>query len=337
MNNNPAKDRLEVLPAYFWRYNPYTLERNSWKAQDRDKRKIKVQHIETDYLSPDTAEEIIAALSLLENWMGEAGIARGDGGSADPPEVPDPELPARGMERHDRGTVVLKPRKGRLAYREMLRYYALKTVAAHAAGHPALNFQDLREELGPIDPEDRVRDWVNLGGQIVPAFRADALRRDIREGRADRWAAVHRSYDDMAAQYPLDKLKHAWAVLYLLWGPERPGLPHPCRDIAAFQAALGELLAIQRRLCGRIYQCRAKDYGDPFRRITYRNEEEMREVAGDPEQNFFIRLSREKLARFESLMGTLLYRLKQPGGPQPPGGGIAEAEPPQRLRTQPSG
>jgi hypothetical protein len=74
VSNNVRKDRLEVMPAYFWMYNLYALERNSWKATDRDKRVVKVQHIETDYLAPDTAEEIIAALARMEGWFEAAGI-----------------------------------------------------------------------------------------------------------------------------------------------------------------------------------------------------------------------------------------------------------------------
>ncbi|GHT75881.1 hypothetical protein FACS1894124_7750 [Spirochaetia bacterium] len=75
VNNNVKKDRLEVMPAYFWMYNLYALERNSWKAANRDKRRIRVQHIEMNYLAPDTAEEIMSALTLMETWMQAAGIS----------------------------------------------------------------------------------------------------------------------------------------------------------------------------------------------------------------------------------------------------------------------
>ncbi|MDR0323565.1 MAG: DUF4954 family protein, partial [Treponema sp.] len=59
VNNNVHKNRLEILPAYYWLHNLYALERNSWKVKNRDRRKIKIQRIENDYLAPDTAEEII--------------------------------------------------------------------------------------------------------------------------------------------------------------------------------------------------------------------------------------------------------------------------------------
>ena len=69
---NPQANHLEVMPAYYWMYNMYALERNSWKYQTRDKRFYKTQHIVTDYLAPDTATEIIKAMQLLEEWTGKA-------------------------------------------------------------------------------------------------------------------------------------------------------------------------------------------------------------------------------------------------------------------------
>ncbi|HCC70909.1 MAG TPA: DUF4954 domain-containing protein, partial [Bacteroidales bacterium] len=54
LNNNVSKDRLEVMPAFWWLYNMYALARNSWKFQTRDKRVNKVQNIEFETFAPDT-------------------------------------------------------------------------------------------------------------------------------------------------------------------------------------------------------------------------------------------------------------------------------------------
>jgi hypothetical protein len=206
VSNNILKDRLEVMPAYFWMYNLFALERNAWKSARRDKRKIKIQHIEMDYLAPDTAEEIIAAAGMLETLLAEAGLPEEEGAE---PHVA--ELPIRGLERNKRGTVILKPRKALAAYRRMLRFYAVKTLALFLDSRRDLKFADLPAALG--GPENRVRDWVNIGGQIVPAFRVDNLRAEIREGAVNTWEAVHSAYDQWSAEYPLDKARHAWAVL----------------------------------------------------------------------------------------------------------------------------
>lgn len=63
--------RRVVMPAYWWMYNLYALERNSYKYRKRDKRKVIRQQIETDYLAPDTVNEIFfAACDLLCEWWG---------------------------------------------------------------------------------------------------------------------------------------------------------------------------------------------------------------------------------------------------------------------------
>ena len=74
LSDDPARDRLVVMPAYWWLHNMYALARNTWKFQSRDKRKTKVQHIEFDCLAPDTVEEIFDALELLELWTAKAHL-----------------------------------------------------------------------------------------------------------------------------------------------------------------------------------------------------------------------------------------------------------------------
>jgi NDP-sugar pyrophosphorylase family protein len=330
VNNNTALDRLEVMPAYFWLYNLYALERNSWKAENRDKRKIKVQRIESDYLAPDTAEEIIAAIGKIDLFLGDAGLSvQGSGISAasdaapeeSDPEYdyesrPDDEIAAPGLERHNRQAVLLKPRRARAAYREMLEYYAAKTIIAWFAARPALGLEEfLRDMETGKSPAERVRDWVNLGGQIVPAFRVDALRREIREGKRRTWTDIHAAYGEMAAAWPEDILRHAWAVLAWLadTGPAHPCAAqecatHPCATPAGLREKLLAALEIRRNMSEGVYRSRAKDFQDPFRRITYRNPEEMEAVAGKPEDNFFIKQDRERLAAFEETLTELLRR-----------------------------
>ncbi|MDR2020808.1 MAG: DUF4954 family protein [Treponema sp.] len=315
VNNNTFKNRLEVMPAYFWMYNLYALERNAWKALNRDRRKHPVQFIETAYLAPDTAEEIIAALTLMESLMNEAGMKMEAPGSEAPspsPEMEDPEyeytpaaeeeLSAPSLERHRRGAVIIKPRRARAAYREMLRFYAMKTLAAYLEARPALNFSGLKETFAPGGvAAERVSQWVNLGGQIAPAFRVDALRQAIREGAAATWEAIHGAYREMQEHYPEDKAAHAWSVLLWLRKGEAPAAP----DLPAFQGELRKVLEIQRWVTDQVYVSRAKDFHDPFRAITYRSKEEMDQVAGRAEENFFIKYSREQLKQFEETCKTV--------------------------------
>jgi hypothetical protein len=295
-----VRDRLEVMPAYFWLYNRYALERNSWKAADRDKRKIKQQHIEADYLAPDTAEEIMGALSLLEGWMAGAGVLIPGGEEPENNFSPEEEaIAVEGLERRNREGLVLKPRWAWYAYRAMLRYYGAKTLAARLIEHRDLSFRELAEKA---EAHPSGGDWVNLGGQIVPAFRVDALREDIRRGTLTSWEEIHAAYNRMAALYPTDRLAHAWRVLKYLRGGR-------ALEEGELREELEHLIAEGRRLADEVYRSRAKDFDDPFRGITYRNRKEMEAVAGTPEDNFFVRLVRERTGNFEKSLRELMERL----------------------------
>jgi hypothetical protein len=74
VSNNITRDRLEIMPAYWWMYNMYALERNSRKFVSRDMRRQKLQNIEFETLAPDTVEEIITALGYLEMWTAKAWL-----------------------------------------------------------------------------------------------------------------------------------------------------------------------------------------------------------------------------------------------------------------------
>jgi hypothetical protein len=301
VNNNIHKNRLEVLPAYYWIHNLYALERNSWKSAARDKRKTKVQHIETDYLAPDTAEEIIAALSLLEGWLGEAGFSAGDmTGAEGTSEIR--LIPCRHMEHSRRGQVIVKPLRAIAAYRQMLRYYAVKTLAAFFASRPDLDFAGFCALLGGASPEPRVTEWVNMGGQIVPAFRVDELRKALGEGAVTSWDEIHRTYDRWHGEYPLDKARHARSALALLGGglEEGPG---------AFQKELAAVLEIRRWITRQIYETREKDFRNPFKKATFRSQAEMEAVLGTAGSNSFVRTAREAENNFSNMIESLTRRL----------------------------
>jgi hypothetical protein len=267
-----------------------------------------------DYLAPDTAEEIIAALARMEDWMSAAGIdpaslkslpaaeklpGPASAGEEEDPEyayIPetDEEIPAPGLERHKRGTVLLKPRKAWDAYREMLHTYAMKNLIACLEAHPQWSFTEF---AAAMEGTGRITEWANFGGQILSGRDADLLRQGIREGKFANWEAIHAEYDRLWERYPLDKARHAWSVLeYLNSG-------------VSFKEELDRTLETRRWMAEQVYLSRAKDFHDPFRNITYRNKEEMEQVAGKAEDNFFVKLVREDLGHFEKSIQVLKKRL----------------------------
>jgi hypothetical protein len=301
VNNNVHKNRLEVMPAYFWLHNLYALERNSWKSKNRDRRKIKNQRIETDYLAPDTAEEIISALSLLNGWIGESGYSASDMTGMD--HNPVRIILCRHLEHSKRGQVIIKPLEAIAGYRQMLRYYSVKTIAEFFDSNPKLDYQGLLELLGPPAPEERVKEWTNIGGQIVPSFRVDELRKNIREGKIKNWEEIHRVYGHWDEAYPFDKCSHAWATLAVLQHTE------DAPNAASFKTELSLLREIRRWIDKQIYESRAKDFRSSFKKATFRNPAEMEKVLGKPSENVFIRIVQKESGGFFEMIERVNARL----------------------------
>jgi hypothetical protein len=316
VNNDVSNNRLEVMPAYFWMYNLYALERNTWKIAARDNRAVKTQKVETEYLAPDTAEEIITALRLLERWTAKARLTA-DG--ADFRSRSDAELCAlgrsllmdhedrvselevlgEGIERRARSSLILKPRRSYRAYRRMLRWYAVRGVLAYLEARPLAVFPEVAAELDGA----RVSLWVNLGGQIVPAKKVDDLRARIGDGELASWASIHAAYADFEREYPLDVARHAWACLRDFFAaPE--GI-----DAGFFLGELDAAVETRRFIQDQVRTSRGKDYIDSFRKITYRNAAEMEAVIGTVDSNPFIKTAAADCGHFIERAASIRARL----------------------------
>lgn len=314
LNNNVHKDHLEVMPAYWWLYNMYALARNSWKFRMRDRRIHKIQNIEFEAFAPDTVEEIIAARKLLEIWTAKAYLGQnGQNGkiyreeltetgrnllNGDKGKVAGLHVLGEKMENSKREQVILKPYEGYHAYEQMLYHYAIKNLMLYIESNPDAGFTQMRDDL----KGKRVKEWTNLGGQIMQKKDLDQLRADICSGKLATWRDIHKRYNKLWQRYPLDKQKHAWAVLCHLYGTD---------DISSDQwfSALDKGLEIQHYIADQVYSSRRKDYDNPYRFITFRNDDEMRAAIGTVDQNSFIIQVREEAAGMQKKVAELRTRL----------------------------
>ena len=65
-----AEGAIHIIPAYWFMYNMFAIVRNNSKFKKRDKRAVKLQHIETDPLAPDTMQEVLVALDRIIELTG---------------------------------------------------------------------------------------------------------------------------------------------------------------------------------------------------------------------------------------------------------------------------
>jgi hypothetical protein len=315
LNNNITKDQLEIMPAYWWLYNMYALARNTWKFQNRDKRVSKAQHIEFDAFAPDTMEEVFSALRLLEIWTARAALLQKGESVAgkkipelmetgqklltgDEKQVNSLDVLGENMENTKRRTLIIKPYKAYHAYRDMLHYYAVMNLLAYMRNHPEATLSTLCSNLRG----KRQHDWVNLGGQIMLQHDLDTLRADIGSGKLKTWQDIHERYDQLWARYDHDKQKHAFATLTELLGTDQltPKL---------WKEVLNNAMRIQQFVCDQVYISRKKDYDNPFRRATFRNDEEMKAAIGTIDDNSFIVQVRKETAEMKKFVDELEKRL----------------------------
>jgi hypothetical protein len=286
VDDDRSRDCLVLAPAYWWTHNLYALMRNEGKLLARDKRSDRMQALEYSPFAPDTAEEMIAAIGLIEAWARGAGLAEGE-------ETRELELPRRLAENSDRSVLLRQPRRAVEAYREMLLWYAAGAVLdALVPRRSSDEAADARVALAALDSVSlggRVVDWENLGGQLVPMRKLESLLARVRAGEIGDWRAMHVEYARLSAEYPADKASHAWAVLRLL-------APGPAKAEEVLARALEELSALSERVEAEVLATRAKDYENRFRKATFRGEAEMLAVSGRPEDNPFVAKTRKDMA-----------------------------------------
>ncbi|MBN1698228.1 MAG: DUF4954 family protein [Spirochaetales bacterium] len=314
LNTNEGNDTLEVMPAFWWMYNMYALARNTWKFRTRDKRKIKVQHIEFDSLAPDTIEEIFTARRLLEIWTAKA-FFRSQGEAFDRKDGDElsekgkellngPEGAMKGlevlgeyMEKSGRKEVILKPRDGYHAYGRMIHYYAMKELLAYMDENKTVTIEALGRKFSPV----REAGWINCGGQLIKEKDVKTLCDNIGSGMYKSWEEIHKAYDELWAAYRHDKCAHAFATLLEILGTDS-------LSSSLWMEQLDEAVKTQEYIRDQVYLSRKKDYENPFRQATFDSAEEMEAVIHTAEDNSFVLQVKKETEEFRRLVDDIRKR-----------------------------
>lgn len=264
VSNDESNNKLVVMPAYWFMYNMYAMERNAWKYKDRDKRTEKIQLIEYDYLAPDTINELFDAITLLEN------LTINEDGSAN----------IKGWENSNRTTQIIKVKEGISIYRELIQYYAVMQILELIKTKKIGSFEELKKTLSAKLSREQ---WMNIGSQLIRKSAIDQFKANVKKGIINSWDDVHAFYISEGNRYAQDKLQHAYNSLLEI-------LQITSRQFTAtlFTKLLNETFKTKEWLCKGIYQSRAKDYSNPFRKMVYESVEEMNKVIGTLEDNSFI-------------------------------------------------
>ena len=278
ISNDVANDRLVVMPAYWFMYNMYALERNAWKYKDRDKRTEKIQLIEYNYLAPDTINEIFTAIVFLENLT---------------PEKND-TASAIGLENTNRTTTIIKVPQSIKVFKELIQYYGMCVLLNHIAKNDFKDFEDLKSSINVLISRT---EWLNIGGQLMKSATLKRLKDDIVSDKINGWNDVHERYKEEGKKYDIDLLEHAYCSLL-----EILNITSKQFTVELFKKLLGETLSTKQWMADGILKAREKDYTNPYRKMVYENNSEMNKVLGSLEDNSFIQSQFEGLENYKIMI-----------------------------------
>jgi len=274
VSNDVSNDKLVVMPGYWFMYNMYAMERNAWKYVDRDRRTDKIQLIEYDYLAPDTINEMFDSLKLMEKLQ------------------PDEEGTAviAGWENSQRNIGLVKVPQAIALFKELIQYYGTMQILKLIGRNKFASFADLKKALSA---KIQRSGYLNIGGQLMPQEIVKKLITQVKKGQVKSWQEIHDFYAVQGELYPSQKLDHAYtSLLEILNITPKQFTP------ALLEQLLQQLLITREWVCKGIYESRAKDYSNPFRKMVYESDEEMNTVVGKLEDNSFIQ---QQYAGFDEL------------------------------------
>ena len=316
VSNDVSNDKLVVMPAYWFMYNMYALARNEEKYVARDKRENKLQHIEYDFLAPDSVNEIFDTIYLLKKVTGQA-FAKRQNKKLDErqfvqlgeklletkdPLVDDLEILANEFENAGRKVQLAKVQQSYIIFKELLIYYGVNQLL-HFAWNNKINAWDKLYASLPF--RAKRSNWLNIGGQLFPQPAVNSFKKDIYSGKIKTWDDVHSFYNINAQIYPDQKLQHSFASLL-----EILQLKPADFDKKIFKELIQQALATREWMVKGIFESRAKDYHNPFRKMVYDNRRQMETVIGKLDENSFIKKKMAEMKDYREKTKALVQKFK---------------------------
>ncbi len=311
---------IHIIPAFWFLYNMYAVTRNKNKFLRRDKRVVKVQHIETDPLAPDTMQEVMSSLDRLIELTGRYLLSRNDehAVAAESPEelyhvakdylhhhAEDDFTLVEDRCQKKYGAIIFKPVKAYKEYRKIVKYFAVYTLNEYCRMRHVSSLT--QSELARIEQMPLYTSWVNVGGQIIPEVKLDELFKLIKKRTVTMWEEVHAFYDKCESAYSAYKTTYALYLLEQLYS-------RPISDFsnAVFEDIISDVTAVSKEMYNSAFSSREKDYSDYFRTITFRNPQEMEQVIGTINSNEFLQELKPETEEFNKDIERIFEGLCEP-------------------------
>ena len=288
--------RINIIPAWWFMYDMFAIARNKNKFIKRDKRVVKVQHIETDPFAPDTMQEVLSAIARIIDLTSDY-LKQNDLEALEGAQTPQEILQAAKDFLHQNpeanfvlfdslcqkryGANICKPVQAYKMYRKIIKYFATSTLLDYCKLNNSVTFT--REMLENVRQLPLYTSWENVGGQIIPSDKVQELFELIRNSKINSWQEVHDFYDECQKNYFMYKVRYSIYLLEQLYS--RP-IEEFSEDL--YRNIIGDVTVIAFDIYTSSVQSREKDYTDYFRTMTYHSLKEMEKVIGPLNDNSFL-------------------------------------------------
>lgn len=315
--SNGTDKPISIIPAYWFLYNMYAIARNNSKFKKRDKRVIKIQHIETNPLAPDSVQEVVESLERIIELTSEYLIGKGYekiiGALTETERLqvakdylhqnPNADfiLQDKNCQRKY-GANVCKPAKAYKEYRKILKYFAVSILIEYCSIRhiESLNKREIERLLEyPLFTK-----WQNVGGQVIPEEKIDELFIRIKSKELNSWEEIHDFYNNCENYYLTYKVAYALYLLEFLYS--KPMLNFTSE---IFADIIKDVTIVSDEMYNSAIDSRRKDYDDFFRKITFKNDEEMKAVLGTLNDNEFLNEMKVETENFDKRVNEIFKEL----------------------------
>jgi len=189
-----------------------------------------------------------------------------------------------------------------LIFKELIRYYGTMELLIHIQNNKFADFAAFKKTLSA---KVQRSEWLNIGGQLIQRSEVENCKRNIKSGKIKSWVELHDFYRQQGIAYTADKLNHGYtSLLEILNITPRQFTP------ALLKQLLQQALDAKEWMCKGIFDSRAKDYANPFRKMVYDTNEEMNRVIGRLEDNGFIQQQLADLEAMKKQVKAVIRKLK---------------------------
>lgn len=291
-----ANSPVHIIPAWWFMYDMFAIVRNNYKFLKRDKRFIKVQNIETNPFAPDAMQETLKAVKRIID-LTAANLSQLDASyvkdNASPEELRQAAkdflhtstnekftlFDVQSQKKH--GAIIYKPLKAYKSYRQVLKYFAVKTLIEFCHRHSLVALEEII--LSEINLLPLYTEWVNAGGQVMPKKKLEELISLIKEKKINDWDQVHAFYNEVQNNYEDYKARYSVEILEQLYSRSLKEF-----DNEIYADIVADVSLMSETMYNSSIESREKDFTDYYRCMPYESKEEMTAVLGSLKDNDFL-------------------------------------------------